>query len=238
MSNTVDTDLTFPKILAESWAIDQDALFLANKVSDKVQDSSYSVDDIVDILEKGLRYLSGKYTFPELEAHVNLETDTDANNIELPADFQKNLHYCRSITNNRNIEIYKSVRLLFRDFRIQDQNGRVIGVAVRGRRLYHQRIPSTPETLQVHYYRYPDPFVAYGGKPDWLPGHLVEPLLVAYACRDIFDEIEDGIEGNPVNTMKWERRLAKAESELADFLGPEDRIPEEIPTEIDWEAYL
>jgi hypothetical protein len=66
----------------------------------------------------------------------------------------------------------------------------------------------------------------------------VEPLLVHYACREIFSEIEDGMEGEKVNTDYHHTVFVAALSELDSYLGPQKRKPVDITTEIHWDNYL
>jgi len=118
--------------------------------------------------------------------------------------------------------------------------GLVEDVTVVGGRLYYQPIPTEATELTVWFYRLPtllenfDPsgentgFMDSGDTtfqgdddtgfidalsddiPNCLPDHLHKSLLVSYAAKEIFNEIEDGIEGRKINTERYEGKYQQA----------------------------
>ena len=137
------------------------------------------------------------------------------------------------------------------EFSRLDLAGRVIGVAVYGSRLYFQRIPSTIETLRISFYEQPTAMTLTTSTPDCLPDHLATQLLLSYSCWKIEAQIEDGIDGHKINTMYWKREFegdgprrpgagetGGVMADLESFLGPEEKVPEEIPADIDYEDCL
>jgi hypothetical protein len=238
MANDLDSTVSFPECYAEILPHLDVAQTLAEKVAVKVDDRSYTYDTILDKLNTGLRWISGKYMLPDLEKFEDVETDPGVNNIPLPRDYQKKLRWAHNVTHNREVKVYPSTVQLLRWFSQLDQTGRIIGIAVKGRSLFYQRIPSAAETIRINYWRYPERIDMRTEKVECIPEHLVEPLLVSYACREIFSEIEDGLEEEKLNTKHYAIMLTSALKELDLFLGPEKRIPVDIGTEVDWEAYL
>lgn len=159
--------------------------------------------------------------------------------VPLPSNYHKNLFRCYSLTNNWQIDIYESVALLLRDFSRIDRSGIVVGVAVRGSNLHYQRIPSSPETLRIHYYKIPTVLADENSQPDCLPQHLVRPLLVNYGCEKLFGKIEqDMVEEHKYNTLYHRGLFKEAMDELEAFIGPESKEPIDIKDELDLEAYL
>ena len=238
MSNDLDATLSALEAYAEILPHLDVAQTLAEKVAVKIDDRSYTYDTILDKLNTGLRWIAGKYLLPDLETIEDVETDPGVNHIPLPRDYQRKLTWAHNVTHNRGTKIYPSTAQLFRWFSMLDQTGRIIGIAIKGRDLYYQRIPDAAETLRLNYWRYPERIDMRTEKVECLPEHLVEPLLVNYVCRDIFSEIEDGMEGEKLNTKHHAVMFTSAIADLKEFLGPEKRLPVEIETEIDWEAYL
>ena len=240
MTTELNTNLSSPEVASESLAHNEldDSESLADEVADIVQDPSYSHSDIIRTMNVGLRYIAGRVLLPELEAWADLETDPNVNHIPLPADYQKNLRYCHSVTHNRQVRIVGSLLQSYRQFSELDQGGRVVHVMPKGRSLYYQRVPSTAETLRIAYYKYPDRLFSRWEKPTCLPVHLTHELLVSYAAWKLFSKIEDGVEGQKVNTQYYKGLFDIAMAELTFFLGPEEREPVEVSNEIDWEAYL
>ena len=240
MSNELDADLINLECYGEIIFLEETGHFLADKVLRKIQDGSYTWQDVVDEFNGCLVYLSGKYNLPDLEHTEDIQTDPRTGRVLLPANFQKNLWFCKSTTHNRPIAIDDTVINLFRRYTVLDQTGVVRRVAVRGRHLHYQRVPSSAETLRLVYYRYPDRLRTRQDKPTCLPDHLVESLLVNYACKEIYSEIEDGIEGAQVNTDRYSNRFAKAEAELASIpeILADRHAPIDIPDEMEWNAYV
>jgi len=238
MATDLDATVSFPECYAEVLPHLDVAQTLAEKVAQKIDDRSYTYDTILDKLNTGLRWIAGKYMLPDLETFEDVQTDPGVSHIPLPRNYQKKLRWAHNVTHNREVSVFPSTVQLYRWFSVLDQTGRIFGIAVKGRDLYYQKIPSAAETLRLNYWRYPERIDVRTEKVECLPEHLVESLLVSYVCREIFSEIEDGLEEEKVNTKHYAVLFTAALSELEAFLGPEKRIPVDIQTEIDWEAYL
>jgi hypothetical protein len=239
MANELDTELFSLELSAEVLAVEETSQTLADDVLDKVQDGSYSWEDAVKLFNACLYELAGEFLIPDLEQWTDLYTDPGVNHAPLPADYMRNLRYVHSVTHNRpRIRIQGSVVQLFRWYSNLDRQGPVRQVAVKGRQLYYQLVPSTAEQLRINYFSYPERLRLRDDKPTCLPAHLIEPLLVAYACRELFNEIEDALEGAKPNTAHWGTTYDKAKAQLAAFLGPEKREPEEFRDEIHWDALV
>ena len=235
MSVTLDVSLPTVGSTSETYAITSTSQTLADEVMRIVQDASYDYSTILDLFNDCLMYLAGKYFIPDLEMWAEVLTDPSTNHLRLPADFHRELRYCHSIDHNRQIKIHGSVSQMFRLFSVLDQSGNIIGVAVKGRDLYYQRVPGTAETLKLNYYRVPERMVSRHDKPVCIPWHIAKRLLKHYALKEIYSEIEDGIEDKQANSMRQESKFATAEAELVAFLGPQERPPVEIEDEICWE---
>lgn len=232
-------DLIVPFIVAESSVYANESIQdLIDKVRRKVQDDSYSNDDIIDFFNAAMAELAGEFLLPNLETWETVYTDPMSSTIRMPANYHKNLRNCHSTTNRRRIKVYGSKQLLHSEFGWHDRNGRVLGIAPHGRDLYYQHIPNTAETLELNYWKFPDRITSVTQMPDILPPHMLEPLLVAYAAKEIFAEIEDGIEGKQINTERWERRWLVLKVQLDRFVGPEERVPDDFDADIEWDCMV
>ena len=210
---------------------------LATIVLGKLQDDSYEASDVLDKFNTCLKELAGNFLLPELETDEAVTTNTSLSYMSLPSSYHRNLFKCYSTTNSRWITVYKGLRLMLGCFSVPDRSGSVVGVVAKGRSLYYQRIPSSEESLKLFFYKLPT-VLTLKTTPSELPEHLAEKLLVNYALADLFAEIEDGSEGNKVNTAFYQGKYEQAKAELAVFLGEEQKEPEGIPDELDLEAYL
>jgi len=212
---------------------------ISAEVATIVQDSSFDVDDTISFINKGIKEIAGRVLLPKLEeTETTVDTVVSTAYASLPNNFHRNLHYCYSNTHTRKVKIYGSLRLLYRQFSQLDLTGRVMGVARRGEQLYYQRIPSSAETLRIHYYKYPTALTVQGNSPDCLPEFLVRPLMVNYVAKEIWTLKEDGENDPKTNTKYYEGKYLEALGDLISYIGPEAREPQEIVEEIDYEDYL
>jgi len=207
---------------------------LADEVVGRVQDSSFTYDYILGLFNRCLHEIAGEVLLPDCDTWDDLTTDAGTNRVLLPPRFHRDLRHCHSTSHNRPIKVHGSLSQLYRMFSNLDQSGVVCGVAVKGRYMYYQRVPSSAETLRINYWRYPEKLASRDDKPDDLPGHLHEALLVNYACWRIYEQIEDGVEGAKVNTQYYQQEYYKAKAELKVFVGPEERVPLDIEEAVPW----
>lgn len=83
-----------------------------------------------------------------------------------------------------------------------DEEGLVHTVALEGTILYYQGIPSIATNYPILYQVWPTELVAASDPvPAWVPQHLQRGLFIHKAAALIYNLIEDGIEGEKVNTQ-------------------------------------
>lgn len=199
-----------------------------------IQDSTYTSTIVDTFINRALEAISGdpNVYLPDLEDNDTVTTSTSVNYVALPSDYQKALFRCYSTTHNRHIRIYESAALLWRRYSYIDQGGAVTGVAVRGANLVYQRIPSSAETLRLHFYRVPTT-----DEVECLPDHLAYRLVVHWACHQIFSEIYEGDDSQAAGSIVFhQNEYQKALGELILFCGPPAFEPVPIGDEIDWNA--
>jgi len=213
---------------------------LITEVTRIIQDTSYSDATQLSFINQAVQDIAGdpRVLLPDLETSDDVDTSTDDSYVSLPSDYQKNLTDCYNTDKYCHHKIYGSLETLQRDFYHLDQNGYIVGVAVSGSNLHYQRIPSSSETLTLHYYRVPTDMSDDDDEPDGLPAHLAKPLIVHHACAAIFSEIEQDLQGQKVNTQYHEGKFNEYLSKLIGFIGPVATSPISINEEMDWEVYL
>ena len=82
-----------------------------------------------------------------------------------------------------------------------DELGSVHTVALEGSIMYYQGIPSEATTYPILYMAYPTLLVGSRDVvPSYIPPHLQRSVLIHSAAAKIFNTIEDGVEGDKVNT--------------------------------------
>ncbi|MBI9090145.1 MAG: hypothetical protein JEZ12_13095 [Desulfobacterium sp.] len=211
---------------------------LISKVQEAIQDPDYTDEMVGEILNRGLLavasgvVLPDKYAvsppLPDLYTEGTVETVVDSGVCDLPTDFNRGL---LQVVNDQGepLRVFSS----FRKF-LKENPGKEVGsvriCAVNGKKLLYRDIPSTEETLEVHYYAAPIPMEDEDDEPDCLQEGFHHPLLVGFACKEIFNLLEDGIDGPKKNTMYWEREFQKGVHDLGVFIG-EDSDPDYMQVE-------
>jgi len=127
----------------------------------------------------------------------------------MPADFQRDLQFVASSFGSE-IDISDSFIEFVETYPLLNKSGRISEVIEHGNKLYYQGIPTVSETVTLHYYRKPVNMINDGDYPDGIPQHLQIPLLVNFACWKAFEHLEDGIEGETPNTIKFKNLFLEA----------------------------
>lgn len=200
---------------------------LIAEVQTVIQDSAFTDSMITSTLNRGMQtitkgvILPGRYQvtppLPDLYTIDTIDTNLGSGVCDLPTDFNRNLIQVLN-ADKKSIEIYSSF-LKFINDNPEQNDGAVRIVTQHGNRLLYRDIPSVAETLTVHYYASPTELVVSTDKPDVIPEALQKPLLVGFACADIFNVIEDGIEGQKINTAFWNNEYQQGLIQLEIEIG-------------------
>lgn len=200
---------------------------LVDFVSDIIQDSSYTDATILKYINRGLRQIAGglfitspdrtqvfSSPLPNLLTSDTITTSLTLPYVTMPEDFGRNLIAAISSATNIRLTIIDSFAEFLNMYPTLNMSSSVINVAVRGTRLYYQGIPTSADTITLHYYSTPTELEDDEDVPDCLPTHLQEELLINYAAMKIYDQIEDGIDGAKVNTDSYTAKFMKAMIDL------------------------
>lgn len=195
-----------------------------------VQDTSYDDVVLLERLNAGLLYAAGQVLLPDLVALNTVNTSVTNPYVDLPVDYHRELHFVASAMQHGEIPIETSAIRFLKKYPLLDLQGHVQQVSVVGKQLYYQGKPATADTLTLAYYRLPAPLNMndLSAEPEGIPSHLHESLLVSYAAWKIYDDIEDALDGQPVNTKKHMGHYLAAIAELDEFVGAPDRAPRYI----------
>jgi len=174
-----------------------------------INDSEYT-DTIIDaFINEGVltvatgEILPGRFdlspALPSLYKTDTVDTDTD-NNTDLPVEFNRDVVLVADSDGNK-IKIEPSFEKFINT--TQSEAGTVDVVAVKGSVLYYDRIPSAAATLTVHFYSTPATLVEDVDIPTSIPAVLHRQLIVSYALKEIYNEIELGMSGQKVDTANY-----------------------------------
>jgi hypothetical protein len=216
---------------------------LVDLVSDIIQDSSYSDATILSYLNRGLRAIAGgvivyypdgskalSSPLPNLATTSDITTTTAAY-VALPSDYSRELYAAVNSGTGVMLFIEDAFLAFLRKYPKLDRSSSVHEVSINGTSLYYQGIPSTAETITLYYHEAPTALTAGTGTPSCLPVHLQEDLLANYVAWKIYDQIEDGVEGQKINTMNYKTLFNEAminlQEEITVLQGSVQFVPEE-----------
>jgi len=186
-------------------------------VVDRVQDDSFDEAVILRLINEGRFYAAAEVDLPALQKSATVITTAIASTVALPIDYHKGVFWVGSTVQGRRIGTrpgdYYNLLTFMERFPIVA--GPIESVCVDGTNLLHQGMAA--DTLLLKYYCKPTIITATTVAPTELPYHLHRPLLTAYCCREIYADIEDGMEGQKVNAMYWSKKFDEAMLNLASF---------------------
>lgn len=201
---------------------------LKTAIKSIIQDSAYDVELTSRINEAVLKVASGDMLpgrvelsppLPDLYTTGTVDTVVDTGIADLPSDFNRDLFQVVN-SDDDNIPIEPSFKKFLKRYP-ELETGSVEKVSVHGNRVLYRDIPASPESLVVHYYKTPTALSDSTDTPDCIPAHLHRKLIVSQVCKEIFDEIEDGVEDPKTNTRHHETQYGKGLLELETWVGVE-----------------
>ena len=205
----------------------QSATTLIGRVQDLIKDGSFGPSFIIEKLNDGLAEVVQMTTPPDLVAlDVELDLAPGDKTIAVPDDF-----YGPRILKLYNRTDDQPCAIVYRFVDFAHISRRFSGMGVRaaclkGKTLHVSGVPAVATTLEMSYLREPTIFVDQNDKGTeitYLPFRLGEQAIVTYAAWQIFDIIEDGIDGRKVNTEKAHAKFLDVVSKIMNHFGMEAR---------------
>ena len=177
-------------------------LELAEIVLGIVQDDSYDENDALYQFNQCAAFISGQYVLPSLDHQGTVTTSTETWSVSAPATFQRNLYEALDSA-GRPIGILDSRKqmLAYCDGKITTTGGRIERLAVVGNSILYWPINTTAEELTLFYQRRPTA-ITLAGEVDLLPGAFSDndQVFINFACWKLYEKIEQGLEGQKVDT--------------------------------------
>ncbi len=170
------------------------------------------VDIIPALINQGMAEIAGGMLsniaqiitppLPELFTISKVTTSITSASVDMPADFQRSLQFAIK-ANGSEVDIAHSFITFIETNPSLTKVGPISEVIEHGKKLYYLNIPKASEEVTLHYYRMPVAMVNDDSEPDGLPEHLHVALLVNFAAWKANEFIEDGLEGETPNTLKY-----------------------------------
>lgn len=187
---------------------------LVSLVQGVIQDDSYSEATILKYLNRAQSHIAGgvmivypdgtqaiSKPLPDLATSSDITTSTSDPYVDMPDDYSRELYFVSCPDDNKRITIYQSVPEFLSYYPGLSSTSDVIAVCVRGTRFYYQGMPDTAQTLTLYYHKTATDMAGALTTPDGIPEHLQEELLVNHVAWKIFNLIEDGVEGQKINSL-------------------------------------
>lgn len=201
---------TFETLISKANVLVKDSSLLAS-LGDFINQGVYEIaggmpsllDGIADPLPNSLTP-----PLPELFTIDTVATGISAF-VNMPTNFHRDLQLAASSAGSE-IDIANSFIEFAETYPLLNKAGKVSEVVEHGKKLYYQGIPTTSETITLHYYRKPINMVNDDDTPDGIPEHLQVSLLVNFAAWKAYQHIENGLEGESPNTVKFKNLFLEA----------------------------
>lgn len=204
---------------------------LVAEVAGIVDDPAVGEQEIVRALWRGLLAVCAATRLPALAAEARLSFEPGQAAAPLPADLQHGPTDAFLLPGHGRIRLLPHPAALRRALRF-GAGGPIRCAAPGAGRLFVRPVPRRATDLVIGYYRLPEPLVGAGDKPACLPPHLAGRLLVSFACRDVFERLEEGASGKKNQTNAYGVRFAAALAELVGLYGP--AVIQDEPADIPW----
>lgn len=179
-----------------------DRLKIRTEIENIIQDDSFGSDTLNGYINQAILYIGAQVDIPELK-RIDVVTTVLSQAYTtlsgLTGGFSGKLKRVKNVDGD-NISIFSDLALLMDDYGTMDEAGDVEAVALEGNTLWYQKIPEEAETLTCLYYRNPTILSGDTEIPSDFPTHLHRQLFVHGSAWMIYDQIEDGIEEEKINT--------------------------------------
>jgi hypothetical protein len=177
------------------------------------------IDNFGDFINQGVSEIAGGMQslsldvimppLPKLFSIASVTTDVSLAYVNMPSTYHRNLQLAVSARGSE-IDIAHSFIDFTETYPALNRTGTISEVVEFGDKLYYQGIPSIAEEINLHFYRKPVIMVNNDDVPDGIPEHLQMSLLTNFAAWKAYESIEDGIEGETPNTVKFKSFFIEA----------------------------
>lgn len=208
---------------------------LLTEIKEVLQDTSYTDTNLTSKINAALNAIAGGIRMPngliapplpDLFTIGTVTASTSLPYVSLPADYCRKVTVVADSSGNRisgpSGGDYYAFELFIKqasDLRLAE-SGSIYRAAVKGTKLYYQGIPTSEDTIYLHYFKTPTTLASDTDIPSCLPAHLQSSLLVHYVLGEIFGAaIEDGQDNRGRGSEYHNNEFYKAMTDLIDYVG-------------------
>jgi hypothetical protein len=154
---------------------------------------------VPDLINEAVQNIAEEVKFPELKQVSSVTTSISTYYVNMPATFSSRLKYAGNSDGEYTV-LDGGVEELIRLFPTLAETGDIQYVTLEGNILYYQPIPTVAETITCIGYHVPATLVNDTDTPSFIPEWLHRESIVNTAAILAYNSIEDGVEGDKVNT--------------------------------------
>ncbi len=213
---------------------------LLEEISTVVQDSSYHDTGLIRRINKAVLEIASGVRVPGLQrvtpplpnlyVEQNIDLSEASRFVSLPDNYLRDVLRVYDSDNDRPVKVMASFQKFLKKSPASEPGPDISACVVHGQKLFY--FPAYTKTVKIGFYEKPAALVDDTDEPACLPAHLHRDLIVNYVCSEIFSQIEDGMEGNKVNTSYHDNEFFKAILSLDSFIGV-DGLPYNVGMEED-----
>lgn len=117
------------------------------------------------------------------------------------------------------VKMYSSLEDLFSDYYPMDETGDVEGVYIAGSTVWYQKIPAVPTAILCVIQDEPEYISDLTAQIPVIPEFLQLKIVAHGTAAQLYDIIEDGVDGNKNNTTNSKMEFADGIQKWKEFLG-------------------
>jgi hypothetical protein len=181
---------------------------LQQELKDIVMDQSPKILLMIPaLINEAVQNIAEEVKFPELKQVTSVTTSTSLAYVNMPTGFSSRLKYAGNADGEYKL-LDGGVEELIRLYPTLAETGDIKHLALEGSVLYYQPIPTIATVITCIGYHRPATLVGDADTPSFIPDWLHREAIVNAAAVLAYNSIEDGIDGDKINTKVFES-LAK-----------------------------
>lgn len=207
---------------------------IRDRVKLTVQDTTFSDALINSYINEGIQRVASLVLIPDLEDIGTVTTEVNEYVVDIPPswNFDRNIFMCTG-PEDQKVQVLSSIAMLgrkFVDFRLNKQEGSVEACTTTQTQFFYYPIPTTAEVYTCGFYIKPTLLTADTETPSIFPDFLHYALLESFASAEIYDKIEDGMDGIKTNARHYRKKFDEAVEDLKGIFRTGQSRPEPYRT--------
>lgn len=198
---------------------------IIERVLKKVDNDDFTEEDALAALNQCNVHIATEIYIKELFTVSEVTIAANTNSVALPDDFLREFKFAYNKTISEQIKVYDSRRLLDRKLRGSRTSGNVRYACNDYPNIFVKYTPASDNILDIYYCAIPDDLEEGGEFPGYIPNNYIYNLYFNYACARLWDFVEEGMEGEKVNTLYHDDQADEHLKKLILFIGPDPDEP-------------